>query len=369
MEHVLLLAPSQGLGGGIERYVETVESVFHRHGVRYRRLNLISPGHPHNLRGKFRFMRTVRRALRESSGPTRLVLAHCNLLPVVRVVAQVPNYAGATVILHGAEIWNGRKVRSHRLMRRSDVRVVTVSNFSAGAVAKTAPANVLYPGVSPAWYRTLVAAGIEARRAPGERNLVTVFRLDDWREKGLPTLIDAVRLIGDDRVRLTVCGSGSVTGELVRATSPYEWCRLAPGLSDHDLAQHLADADVFILATRTRPGKRACGEGFGLVLLEAQLAGTPVVAPAYGGSGEAFVPGVTGLAPLDETPEALASALGALLRDDERRLEMGRAAARWSTVCFEPARYGQQVVRTLLGHDAFEVDRAHAEPASPVLQP
>ena len=47
------------------------------------------------------------------------------------------------------------------------------------------------------------------------------------------------------------------------------------------------------------------GEGFGLVLLEAQAAGTPVIATAYGGSHEACIEGVTGVAPADESAEAL----------------------------------------------------------------
>jgi glycosyltransferase involved in cell wall biosynthesis len=85
------------------------------------------------------------------------------------------------------------------------------------------------------------------------------------------------------------------------------------GLSDRDLADELAAADLFVLATQTRSGRRAVGEGFGLVLLEAQAAGTPVIAPAYGGSREAYIEGVTGVAPLDESAEALLRSLQDLL--------------------------------------------------------
>ena len=41
---VLLLAPSRGLGGGIERYVQTVQSAFDDTGVACRRLDLARPG-------------------------------------------------------------------------------------------------------------------------------------------------------------------------------------------------------------------------------------------------------------------------------------------------------------------------------------
>ena len=41
---VLLLAPSRGLGGGIERYVETVQAAFRDRGVACQRLDLPRPG-------------------------------------------------------------------------------------------------------------------------------------------------------------------------------------------------------------------------------------------------------------------------------------------------------------------------------------
>ncbi|HEV7896631.1 MAG TPA: glycosyltransferase family 4 protein [Planosporangium sp.] len=361
-ENVLLLAPSRGLGGGIERYVSTIEAVFTRHKVEYRRLDLLNVERSNGIVTKARFVQEVLQAVRRSPGPTRLVLAHCNLLPVVQFAARSSNFTGATVILHGLEIWSSQRIRGHRTMRRADVRVVTASNFSAGALARTSPANVLHPGVSSAWYQTLVDAAEQARPAPSELNLVTAFRLDDWRDKGLGALLDAVRLLGDDRVRLTVCGSGPVTPALRKAVAPYPWCRLRPGLTDQMLAQQLASADLFVLATRTRSGANACGEGFGLVLLEAQLAGTAVVVPAYGGSGEAFQPGITGLAPLDETPEALAAVLASLLADDQRRAEMGRAAVAWARTRFEPIAYGENLLRTLLRHPAPKLDRSPVQP-------
>jgi glycosyltransferase involved in cell wall biosynthesis len=364
-DNVLLLAPSAGLGGGIERYVATVEAAFARCDVPYRRLDLMDADRRHGVVTKVRFAREARRALRASSSPTRLVVALCNLLPVVRLVSDLPQYAGATVILHGRELWCSGPVRGHRMMRRPDVRVVAASNFSAGALAPTCRANVLHPGVSAAWYDTLVSAGTRATRRPGELHLVTAFRLGSWRDKGLGTLLAAIGLLDDPRVRLTVCGNGPVPADLRATLERLPWCRVRSGLTDQQLAQQLADADLFVLATRTRRGSDSSGEGFGLVLLEAQLAGTPVVTPAYGGSGEAFEPGLTGLAPLDETPEALAAVLDALLRDQCRRAEMGRAAAAWSRARFEPAAHSRHLVRMLLGDPEPPRDR----PAASGLRP
>src|SRR4029450_9567670 len=69
------------------------------------------------------------------------------------------------------------------------------------------------------------------------------------------------------------------------------------------------------------------------VIVEAMWLGRPVVATAVGGSPEAIEDGVTGLlVPRGDAP-ALAAAIGALLRDPERRVRMGvAAAARVATV-------------------------------------
>jgi glycosyltransferase involved in cell wall biosynthesis len=125
-------------------------------------------------------------------------------------------------------------------------------------------------------------------------------------------------------------------------------CALLPALTDRELAYQLAAADLFVLATRTRPGRHACGEGFGLVLLEAQVAGTPVIAPAYGGSHDAYVAGLTGAAPVDESAEALSIALDMLLQDRERLARMGKRAAEWAREAFAPEQYAPLAVTRLL---------------------
>jgi phosphatidylinositol alpha-1,6-mannosyltransferase len=350
MSHpVLLLSPSRGLGGGIERFVSTIEAAFAGHAVPYCRLNLREPQGPTGQTAKLRFLYEVTRAARRSPSPVRLVLAHRNLLPVIHPVARLADLASTTVVLHGCEIWSNRRPWRDRTLRRTDVRAVAASNFSAGALVRTCQATVLHPGVSDDWYDTLVRAGDRQRPSTGQLHVVTAFRLANWREKGMDTLLEAVRRLGDERVRVTVCGTGPVPSSLATEAAKYPWCRVAAGLDDRALAEQLAAADLFVLSSRTRCGRVAYGEGFGLVLLEAQLAGTPVVAPPFGGSGDAFQPGITGLAPRDETAQALTSVLADVLGDERRRLEMGRAAAIWSRQRFEPTVYSRHVVQALLG--------------------
>jgi phosphatidylinositol alpha-1,6-mannosyltransferase len=160
--------------------------------------------------------------------------------------------------------------------------------------------------------------------------------------------VEAVTALGRPDVSLTICGSGDPPGGLLHLLSENSWCTVRPGLSDAGLARELAAADLFVLATQTTSGRGAVGEGFGLVLLEAQAAGTPVIAPAYGGSHEAYVEGVTGVAPPDESAEALTRILHDLLKDPARLARMGRNGAQWTRQAFAPERYAQLAVSRLL---------------------
>jgi glycosyltransferase involved in cell wall biosynthesis len=226
--------------------------------------------------------------------------------------------------------------------------VVAISSFTAGALAGICRAAILPPALSPDWFAALVEA---SRTVPGRAegvHLVTAFRLDDWRDKGLPELVAAVSSLGRRDVQLTVCGSGDPPPGLRRLVDGLAGCTLRSGLTDCELAQQLAAADLLVLATRTRHGRRPSGEGFGLVLLEAQVAGTAVVGPAHGGSHDAFINGVTGVAPTQESATALAQVLDDLLRDPARLPQMGERAAQWARESFAPERYASLAVARLL---------------------
>jgi glycosyltransferase involved in cell wall biosynthesis len=201
--------------------------------------------------------------------------------------------------------------------------------------------------LSERWYDTLVQASA-ATRTDRDVQLVTAFRLGDWRHKGVVQLLEAVAELGRPDVRVRVCGSGHPPAELLQLIERHRCCTLASDLSDSALAHELAGADIFVLATRTRSGRDAHGEGFGLVLLEAQVAGTAVVAPAHGGSQEAFVSGLTGLSPVDESASSLAAVLGELLREPELMTVMGKQAAEWAREAYAPERYARRAVAALL---------------------
>ncbi len=89
------------------------------------------------------------------------------------------------------------------------------------------------------------------------------------------------------------------------------------GQSDN-VARHLANADVFILSSRS--------EGLPIALLEAMSAGLPCIATKVEGVDEVIIEGQHGLVVPVEDPEALAQAILQLLRDPAARSKMGAEA-------------------------------------------
>ena len=345
---VLLLTPSSGFGGGIERYAQTLESAFATQGNRCHCFALRRAGPTAHAR----LLTQSRKILHTDRIPTRIVVLHRALLPVAWLLNHEEYVSGISVLLHGSEVWRrGPHIRTHvenHILRKPCVRVLAMSSFTAGSLAGICPATVLPSGMSKEWFHTLVAAGDARQKQCSGFRIVTAFRLPAWREKGLPELIDAIAALGRSDIHLAVCGTGESPVDLQEMAAKRAWCTLLPGLSDGELAHQLAAADLFVLATRTRTGRQACGEGFGLVLLEAQVAGTPVVGPAYGGSSDAYIDRVTGVAPVDETAGELAKVLDNLLQHPQDLKQMGVNAARWARKCFAPECYAQLAVARFL---------------------
>ena len=168
-------------------------------------------------------------------------------------------------------------------MRRPDVRLVAVSSFTAGALVPWLHTWRSCRRACPGHGSSELARAATARAGhrgddgpPGGDDRVPAP--EDRRDKGLAQLLlsPTRRPRGGtwppgSSARLTVCGKGRATPWLPLPRA-HPWCTVRPGLPDRELAAQFAASDLFVLATRTRAGRRPCGEGFGLVLLEAQVA-------------------------------------------------------------------------------------------------
>lgn len=147
-------------------------------------------------------------------------------------------------------------------------------------------------------------------------------RIDEPR-KGLPILLDAFPRLATDRpgLRALVAGPGDV--EDVRADVPPELrdrVQFLGLVSDEDRARMFASVDVYV-------APNTGGESFGVVLLEAMAAGTPVVASDLEAFRRVLDDGACGALFANEDPGSLAKIVDSLL-DDRERLQHLREAGR-----------------------------------------
>ena len=144
-------------------------------------------------------------------------------------------------------------------------------------------AVIVPPGIDRRWF-------VEHR---SDEFYLVVSRLVP--HKRIDLAIDACRLAG---VPLVVVGDGRAGADLRRLAGPD--VRFAGRVSDEKLPDLYARARAVLMPAE---------EDFGIVPLEAQAAGTPVIAFDAGGVRETVVQGTTGLRFSPQTPNALAAAI------------------------------------------------------------
>jgi len=128
------------------------------------------------------------------------------------------------------------------------------------------------------------------------------------------------------RLRVDVVGGPSGTGtrdpenlaDLTRELGIVDVVRLIEPVSQELLAEHYRAAEVVVVPSYN--------ESFGLVALEAQACGTPVVAARVGGLRTAVRDGVSGVLVDGHDPRDYADAIAALIAAPERRAALSAGA-------------------------------------------
>ncbi len=289
---------------------------------------------------------TARRPLREVFA-LRALLA-CRKATVISgiwypegLLAQLAGVRHQVVLAHGAELYPplGR-IRSllwRRLARYTLERaecVIANSAFTAHRVTALAPkARVVGIPLAVDHHRFQPSDRATARERwqipRNSRVLCSVSRVH--RYKGHEAVLEALsRLSPEIRARFVylIAGTGPDTAYLkARAeelgiTPIVRWLGF---VADDELPSLYTAADLFVLMTREEPAERAV-EGFGLVFLEAQACGTPVVGAAAGGIPDAISPGDGGWLIAPDDVEGLAALLHHLDNDPNEFTEAGRKA-------------------------------------------
>jgi glycosyltransferase involved in cell wall biosynthesis len=188
------------------------------------------------------------------------------------------------------------------------------------------PVETLYHGLDPAAVDRWTAADGAGQIRAGLRipaDAPTVVTVANFKaHKGYEYLLDAATRVRAElpEVRFVLVGQGPLEAEVreeVRRQRLEETVIIAGHRSD--VPQLVRACDVFALAS--------LHEGLSIALLEAMAVGTPPVVTDAGGLAEVVVDGRDGLVVPPRRPDALAQAIGMLLRDEELRSRLGKAAA------------------------------------------
>lgn len=300
---------------------------------------------PRSADARWLWPRRLARALaRRAPGLDLVVVSHAALLPAVQAgLAGVRRRPRCWCWAHGIEVWGEPGARLAPALARAD-RVVAVSRFTREQVAPYVPAERLALLHNPVDVRRFTPAPGVPRTA----DLLVVGRLARAeRYKGHEVLFAALPLVEARLGRpatLRVVGDGDLRPELeaqAAALGVADRVEFAGRLSADALVEAYRGCGALAMPSRVdrRPRGLWTGEGLGLVYLEAQACGRPVVASTEGGAPDTVRPGETGLLADPRDPAAVADAAARLLERPEEADAMGRAGRLWVEENFSVERF------------------------------
>lgn len=341
--------------GGIEQFVANLLA-----RIEPDQTLVVGPAHPeaathdarvghevHRLSGSVLPTPATRRIVRELAArhqPDVIVLGAC--WPLGEMAAALDrDVAPVVAISHGLEAGLAT-VGLGRLVGRATRGVTTLTTISdyteghlvkherSGGMVRVPPGvdvDVFHPGVDGASMRATWGV------PPGALLVGCISRLVD--RKGQDTLLRVWPRVAAAHpdAWLVLAGVGPREARLramAASLRPDAHVVLPGRVPWEHLASAHAALDVFAMPCRTRLAGLDV-EGLGIVYLEAQAVGVPVIAGRSGGAPEAVVDGVSGLVVDGANDDEVVEAVVALLDDPARRASMGAAGranvlAKWS---------------------------------------
>lgn len=200
--------------------------------------------------------------------------------------------------------------------------------------ARSGKVHVVEPGVDLAVFNTGIDRNAARQALGGGRIILFAGRLQPLKgpDVAIRTLAALDRLLPDDGLPTRLLVVGGASGSGIGTVDPPSLRRLAAeaGVADRvallapriqpQLAALYRAADAVIMPSRS--------ESFGLVALEAQACGTPVVAADVGGLRHVIGDGGGGVLVKGHAPDAYAAALVPFLCDARVRAAAGEAGRR-----------------------------------------
>ena len=268
-------------------------------------------------------------------GYDHIFLSHATPVGTAAWIARWFGGLPFTVLLHGLDLrlalCSKRKAWILKRVLKAAHKVITNSVFVAEEV------RIVTPGIdsvvlTPAVESMVFPDRERVRRQYGlvESDLVLLCVTRLVTRKGIDRIIEALGGL-PSAIRLVVIGDGQDYERLQAAAvtqAVKERVTFLRKASDEERNAWYSAADIFILPVRDEGNDV---EGFGIVYLEAALAGLPVIAGRSGGAGEAIRDGETGILVDPNDKRAIAEAIQSLYDHPDQRKRFGEAGRAWVT--------------------------------------
>jgi phosphatidylinositol alpha-1,6-mannosyltransferase len=351
---ILLLSFDVRRRGGIERLSLQVQASLERQGQPVRLLypQQLGPGNLGRQLGRLRFLLLLAWWLPRTG---QVLSMHALLLRPLRWLTPLRRPGQSLHCwLHGIEVWGSALAGVQADLQLCD-GLIASSRFTRDQVrarpGSWPPIAVVHPMAD------LVDANDRPATLPPGLRMLTVARLDAGeRYKGHRVVLHALhqllrqgalpanwqwRVVGDGNDRAALLAESSRLG-----LGP--WVRFLGGLSDTELRRELRGCSLLLMpsAYGIQPDGRACGEGFGIVYLEAAQAGRASIACRQGGQADLIVDGENGWL-IEPNASHLAELLLELAANPQRLASAGAAAQARALASFSRSNFQAQLQGSL----------------------
>ena len=270
------------------------------------------------------------------------------LLPqgFVGALAAAPLGIPHVCTVHGGDVFGlqGQLLKKFKSFAIRHTDAVTVnSSATRRAISSICPnysaLHTIPMGVSAGGYppqHRVQMAGIRSRFRRGQGPLLLfIGRLVE--EKGLADLLDAMALLRDRHqdMTLVVIGEGQdrpFFEKQVHDQGLVGQVMFTGWLNSDQIPGYLAAADIFIAPSRTAPDGWV--EAQGLTIIEAMMAGLPVIATRTGGIADSVDHEASGLLVPERSPADVATAITRLVDDPALAKRLGLRARHEATAKF-----------------------------------
>jgi phosphatidylinositol alpha-1,6-mannosyltransferase len=232
-----------------------------------------------------------------------LLAGHLNVLPALAIAGRG---APATAIIHGSELWAPWTRALTRMLGRRLDGAMAVSRFTAAEAARAGiprdriaitPNGASPPTDAGRTEEILGRLGLATNGGP-DAFLLTVSRLTES-HKGHDIFLRAMPAIlaRHPTVRYVIAGDGPLASELsalARELGVEHAVFMLGDIDEPSKGALMTECRAFVMPSR-ESRRPPLFEGFGIVYIEAAMAGRPSLAGASGGIADAVVHGQTGL--------------------------------------------------------------------------